>query len=102
MLGWFKRRPDDDHEWVVRRFRERRSTVERASEVHRLAFQLTLAVFWKAFIAQHRSPVHFAQLPKTAQMDYFKKSLALQSSLFDENDIEKAVPLEMLNLHLAK
>ncbi len=86
---------------MVATFRKRRAAIENASAAEQLPFQLTLAIFWKGFIAQHGNPDRFAQLPRIAQMEYFKKLLRLQAALLEQKDFEKAIPLEMLNIYLA-
>jgi hypothetical protein len=90
-----------DDQWVVSTFRKRRAAIENASSAEQLAFQLTLAIFWRGFIAQHGSPDSFAQLPRAIQMEYFKKLLRLQATLLEQKDFEKAIPLEMMNIYLA-
>jgi hypothetical protein len=91
----------EDHEWVVTTFCKRRAAIENASAASKLVFQLTLATFWKSFIAQHGSSHRFAQLPRSAQMEYFKSLLRLQAKLFEQEDFAKVIPLEMLNLYVA-
>jgi hypothetical protein len=90
-----------DDEWVVSAFRKRRTAIENAGASERLAFQLTLALFWRSFIAQHRSPERFARLPRASQMEYFKKLLRLQATFLEQKDFEKALPLEMLGIYVA-
>jgi hypothetical protein len=80
---------ETDHEWAVSTFRERRAAIEKADPAVQLAFQITLAIYWKAFIAQHGSPARFAQLGRDEQMQYFKKMLALQVSLFDQKILKR-------------
>ncbi len=92
---------EGDDRWVVRTFRKRRAAIEDAGPAEQLACQLTLAMLWNGFIAQHGSPEHFARMPRAAQMEYFKKLLRLQAALLEQKDFEKAVPLEMLNIYLA-
>ncbi|HEY7242938.1 MAG TPA: hypothetical protein VH678_03535 [Xanthobacteraceae bacterium] len=92
---------DTDDQWVVSTFRKRRAIIENASPAEQLAFQLTLAIVWKGFIAQHGSRDRFAQLPRATQMQYLKELLRLQVTLLDQKDFEKAIPLEMLNIYLA-
>ena len=103
MFRW-STKPETNHaddQWVVSTFRKRRAAIENASSAEQLAFQLTLAIFWQGFIAQHGSPDSFAQLPRVIQMEYFKKLLRLQATLLEQKDFEKAIPLEMLNIYLA-
>jgi hypothetical protein len=80
-------------------FRKRRAEIENASPTEQMAFQYCLALFWRAFIAQHGVPERFAQLPRKAQKDYFNKMLSLQARLFEQKD-EGAIPLIMLNFYL--
>jgi hypothetical protein len=90
-----------DDQWVVSTFRKRRATFENASAAKQLAFESTLATLWNGFIAQHGSAERFAQLERATQMEYFKKLLRLQASLLEQENFDKAIPLEMLTIYLA-
>jgi hypothetical protein len=101
MFGWFKRRgPADDRTWAIAQFRKRRDEIESEPEEVQLGFAIVLAAYWKAFIAVHQSPAHFAKLPRDQQMDYFRKLMLLQANLVERNELEKAIPLEMLGLFI--
>jgi hypothetical protein len=102
MFEWFKKRNPtaDDRTWAVTLFRKRREEIEGDPEAH-FTFAIVLATYWKAFITTHKSPAAFAKLPRDEQMGYFQKLMRLQASLFEQNDLEKAIPLEMLGIFVA-
>src|SRR5215469_5684134 len=102
MFGWFKRRsPVDDRTWAITQFRKRREEIESEPEEAQNLFAIVLAAYWKAFIAVHQSPAHFAKLPRDQQIDYFRNLMLLQTNLVERNELEKAIPLEMLGLFIA-
>lgn len=114
MFGWFKKRelqgrrsggsggsPNvGTYEWIVAKFRVRRAEIESSTPWMQLAFSAVLAIYWRHFILAHGSPGAFAELPRHEQMAYFKKVMAVVSGYFEQNDLEKAVPIEMLSMYL--
>jgi hypothetical protein len=92
---------DDNREWVIAKFRDRRSQIEGGDEVSQGAFAVILATFWKAFLAEHESPAAFGRLPRDEQMQHYGRWLGICEKFEAMGDDEKLVPAELITLYLA-
>jgi hypothetical protein len=103
MFGWFKKRDptSDSRSLVISEFRELRAEIERANPVEKLSFQITLALNWNTFVANHGSPGQFAKLTRDEQIEYLNKMIKLRDSYAKENNKEHFVPLQMLSIYIA-
>jgi len=91
----------DDRAWVIAKFRDRRVEIETADEVSKAAFATILAMYWKAFLAEHKSPAAYGSLPRDQQMKYYKNWLNVCAKFESTGESEKVVPAELLCLFLA-
>jgi hypothetical protein len=92
---------DENREWSVAKFRERRSQIEAADEVAKGAFAIILATYWRAFLAKYESPAAFGRLPRDEQMQHYAGWLGICEKFESMGDHEKLVPAELMTLYLA-
>ena len=104
MFRWFKQmeQPSSEaHEWMVAQFRRHREEIENASPEVRMAVAQELAGYWRGFITKYESSTAFGQLPRERQLQFFKNVASLRADFVKQNDLKRAMPLEIFGIYLS-